>query len=141
MMLARGGCAVSGVGTAGIYEVGAARLFEPSRLARLVARLQTRKLDRELSAGADPADTPTLAAHAARLTTASARRTVAKGIEQLLDAHAYRCRLWGVLPFTDALGANEPELRELAGVLRGPAPVYAQGVARLRWLLADGTGP
>jgi hypothetical protein len=106
-----------------------------------VARLRSRKFDRELGAGADPAGAPALAAHAARLTTKGARSTVAASIERLLDAHAYRCRLWGVLPFTDALGANESELRELADVLRGPAPVYAQGVAKLRWLLADGTGP
>ena len=32
-------------------------------------------------------------------------------------------------------------MRELAGVLRGPAPLYAAGIARVRRLLTDGTGP
>jgi hypothetical protein len=116
-------------------------VFAPSWMVRLAARLRGRKLDRALSEGADPAAAPQLAAHAARLTTGRVRCGLANALERLASTANEPGRLWGVLPSRKAVAANADELRSLASLLRGPSPVYAQGMAMLRILVSDGTGP
>jgi hypothetical protein len=46
-----------------------------------------------------------------------------------------------VAPFRRAVAVNTTELRALAIRLRGASPVRAPGIAILRRLLTDGTGP
>ena len=79
----------------------------------------------------------------AQATTESyAREELAVGLRRLvreanepptpgLRLHAYR----------PAIARAERELRLLASRLQGPRPVDAEGVARARALLTDGTGP
>ena len=55
----------------------AERAFAPSRLARLMARVRSRGLDRKLIAGADPGASPVLAARAGQLTQRSTRARLA----------------------------------------------------------------
>jgi hypothetical protein len=118
------------------------RAFEPGWLSRVGARIRSRSLDSELVAGADPAASPQLAARAARLTARSTRLRLAGALERLALSDSERSRTSPhVLPFTTAIRANAGELNELGGVLRGTAPVYARGVAMLRLLITDGTGP
>jgi hypothetical protein len=133
----------SGVAPAGVAfaDRRAARAFAPSWPTRLLARLHSRALDRALITGADPAEAPQLAAHAARLTTQPSRSRVARALERLARAASEPARLWGILPSRRAIAENAEELRALAALLRGPSPVYAQGVAMLRVLVSDGTGP
>lgn len=119
----------------------AAQAFEPSGAARLVARLRAHSLDRALMDGANPATTAQLAAHAARLTSPSMRASVAGCLERLARAESEVRNHARVLPFTAAVRANTHTLSELAETLRGPRPVYARGVAMLRRLVQDGTGP
>ncbi|MGZ4230768.1 MAG: hypothetical protein ACXVUE_18940 [Solirubrobacteraceae bacterium] len=91
--------------------------------------------------GADPAATAQLAARAARLTSASMRTEVARGLDRLaLDDRETRGR-WQVLPSRRAAAVNAPELHALAARLREPGPLYARGIAMLSRLLTEGAGP
>jgi hypothetical protein len=125
---------------AAVYDRRAGRAFEPGLAARAVARVRWRSLDRELIAGADPGSSPQLAARAARLTGRRTRTEVAGELERLLAAPASG-RRWSVLPHGRAVTANAEAIAELADLLRGPVPLYAGGLAMLRALLTDGTGP
>jgi hypothetical protein len=115
--------------------------FDPGWPARVVARLRHDTLDQALIAGADPAATQQLAARAARLTSRSMRREVARGLERLVVGEREALKRWQVRPFTGTAAANAPELYALADRLRGPGPLYARGIAMLSRLLTDGTGP
>jgi len=119
----------------------ARRALKPPRSAHLMARLLGSRLDRALIAGADPASSPWLAARAARLTTQATRAELADGLELLL-ARAQRPPSRQALVTQHAsILANADLMRELASTLRGPAPLYARGVAMIHRLLTDGTGP
>jgi hypothetical protein len=139
-MVLRSAGIVTGGGVVAV-DRRAARAFAPSPLARVFARLRGRALDRALIDGADPAAGPQLAAHAARLTARSTRARVARTLERLSGTASEPPRLWGVLPSRRAIAANADELRALAVLLRGTSPLYAQGIAMLRILVSDGTGP
>jgi hypothetical protein len=125
----------------GVHESVTSRLFNPGLAARLMARLRSRALDGSLIEGADPATTPQLAARAALLTSRSTRKRIAAALERLAWTESDRARRMRVQPFKRAVHENAPELYALAALLRGPDPVYAQGVAMLRQLVIDGAGP
>lgn len=115
--------------------------FDPGWSARLAARVNGHALDRALIEGADPAGSEQLAARAARLTSASMRREVARGLDRLaLDEREAPGR-WRVRPFRVAAAVNARELHALAALLREPGPVYARGIAMLSRLLTEGAGP
>ena len=115
------------------------RAFEPGWLSRVGARIRSRSLDSELVAGADPAASRRCRGALARLT--AHRRDLRARSNAWRSTRSQRSRTSPhVLPFTTAI-RNAGELNELAGVLRGTAPVYARGVAMLRLLITDGTGP
>lgn len=119
----------------------AAQLLAPSVAVRIAARLQRDKLDRALSDGADPAESPVIAARAVQLAASGTRGRIADGLESLArstDAPPGRVR---VLPPRAAMLANRSELLDLAELLRRDRPVYARGVAALEVLITDGTGP
>ncbi len=116
------------------------QLFQPRLPARLSARIHHRVLDRELSAGANPAECPQWAARAAELTTRASRRRVADALEQLAhfpDEH-HRVR---VGPHPVAVRANRDRFARLVDLLRDETPVYVGGLARLQVALSDGAGP
>jgi hypothetical protein len=123
-----------------VHDRRARRAFEPGIAARAAARLRWRALDSELIAGADPGSSPQLAARAAHLTGRGVRAAVAGQLEHFLAAPA-NGRRWSVLPHRRAVAANAETIAELAKLLRGPVPLYAGGLAMLRALLTDGTGP
>jgi hypothetical protein len=123
------------------FDRFAACRFEPGLTARLAARLRGHALDSALIEGADPAATEQLAARAARLTSRSMRREVARGLDRLaLDDRAGGAH-WRVRPFRAAAAGNAPELHALAARLREPGPLYVRGIAMLNRLLTEGTGP
>jgi hypothetical protein len=115
-------------------------LFQPRLAARAAARIRHRLLDQQLADGANPADRPQRAARAAELTKRCSRERVAVEIEQLLrfpdEAHWLR-----VGPHPRATQVNHDALQRLAELLRGDAPLYVRGLARLQIALTDGTGP
>jgi hypothetical protein len=117
------------------------RALQPPFTARLAARLLARRLDRELIRGADPASRPRLAARAALLTSQSTRDELADGLDVVLSSAQRPAGRVHAQPRPAPVLANAALLRELAGVLRGPGPLYVAGIARVRRLLTDGTGP
>jgi hypothetical protein len=122
------------------YERHLARTLDVGRLACLMARARSHSLDRALSAGADPATSPQLAARAAQLTSSGTRAAVADGLERLLNAARGPQRRWSALSHhRHQLLANAAGLQELATLLRGDTPLYARGIAILNQLLTDGT--
>jgi hypothetical protein len=119
----------------------ATRLLGPSAAVRIAARLHRSKLDRALSDGADPAESPLIAARAVQLAGSATRARIADGLESLArsaEAPPGRVR---VLPPRAAMLANRSELLGLAELLRRDRPLYARGVAALEVLVTDGTGP
>ncbi len=121
--------------------VHAEELLRPSRGTRLAARLHATRLDRELIEGADPSSSPQLAARAVQLTARPMRAAIADGLQQLLEA-ANGCGGRSQVPVASgAISANGAELADLADLVRSDAALYAQGLAILHELVADGTGP
>jgi hypothetical protein len=123
-----------------VFDRRVVEAFAPGWPARVGARLRARALDRALIAGADPASSRQLAARVGQLTARASRAEVADGLERLARA-LDTGRRWSVNPHRRAIAANADELAELADLLRAAAPVYARGLAMLRALLTDGTGP
>ena len=117
------------------------RALRPPWSARLGARVFGDHLDRALIDGGDPTTSATLAARAAMLTSPATRAELADGLDVILaSAQSPPSRL-RALPRHAALLANASLLRELASILRGSAPLYVRGIAMVRRLLTDGTGP
>ena len=110
-------------------------------LTRLASGVRSRSLDAALVTGADPVRSRRLEVRALTLESPRARASIAAGLEQWIKAaHAPASRR-RVLPRHGATLANESELRELADLLRGTSPLTARGIAAIRRLLIDGTGP
>jgi hypothetical protein len=98
-------------------------------------------LDRALAAGADPAASRQIAARTAQLGSTLMRTRIADQLERLaLSADKPRSRL-RILPSRAAMLGNRSEMLELADILRQDRPLYARGVAMLKVILTDGTGP
>lgn len=115
----------------------------PSLLARLTARVMAGRLDRLIAVGVPAPAGSALAAHHARLTSRAERESIARGLRRIVrDARSRgplmssRIRLH-VPNITDA----EDVIDAIALRLASPRPVAARGMARLRVVLADGTGP
>ena len=85
-----------------------------------------------------------LAAHAARLTSVAERHTIARALRRAVrdandDTGATRS---GRVPMHRAnIASAEALIAQVALRLQVPHPVNARGMARLRQLLSDGTGP
>jgi hypothetical protein len=118
--------------------------FQRSRAReRLCARLGARQLDVALANGASPDSSPALSLHAHALISATTRRDLSRAVRNLLrdaerphhpgDPRVPICRR-KVLQARDAL-------EELADYLLADGPVDARGVAQVRLLLRDGSGP
>lgn len=113
-------------------------------MVRLRARLFAGRLDRELEAGAVPLPGSALAAHVARLTTVQERESLARALRHAMAEAQHHADAgvplripvnWeSMIPCRDVV--DDITLR-----LHSPRPVRARGMARLRILLSDGTGP
>jgi hypothetical protein len=78
-----------------------------------------------------------------RLTKQRTREKLARGIERAIeDAERPRARMTSAVPVRRlAVVEARSQLEALAARLRAPEPVYAQGVAAARALLADAESP
>jgi len=111
---------------------------------RLATRLRARSLDRALAAGAAPEDDAALALRAQMLVRACVREELAVALRSLLrDARTpNRAPIHTRAPLARAQVVEaEPELARLASRLQAVGPVEPRGVAQVRILLTDGTGP
>ena len=131
------------ISTAGTHDITTDRPPSPSPLARLTARMQAGQFDRMLAVGAPVRSRGALAAHATRLTSRPERELVASALSRIVSE-----AIAGPRPFSSRIPLNRQNIvdtRELIDDvthrLHAPQPVSACGVARVRRLLADGSGP
>jgi hypothetical protein len=105
--------------------------------------MRSTSLDRALTAGTDPGNSPALAARAELLKTRRLREAVASAIYQTLEDATVGVppTSMRVPPARGAVRRNRRELLGLAAELRQATDVSARGVAAACVLLVDGTGP
>ena len=114
----------------------------PPLLTRLRARATAAKLDRKVVSGAVPTPGGTLEAHVARLTSVRERESVARAFRHLLNVGETRSRaLLRVPMLSRQINGCRAVVDDITMRLHSPRPVRAEGMARLRMLLSDGTGP
>lgn len=111
--------------------------------ARARARLHHVALDRRLADGATTADDRELTVRAWQITRPSARERLAAALDRVLtEASRPHPRLGTPVPIChEEVEVSRGEIVRLAARLRDPRPVHPRGVALLRGLLTDGTGP
>jgi hypothetical protein len=115
----------------------------PSLMARVTARLRAYQLDRQLAVGVPVPAGSALAVHQARLTSVAEREAVARTLRRAVDdTHA------GGAPLSSRVSMHPINIRAAEQLidaitlrLHSPRPVSARGMARLRVVLADGSGP
>jgi hypothetical protein len=111
--------------------------------ARAVARMRAGHFDAQLAVGVPaPADTP-LGAHARRVTSHRERESLACSLRRAVrDAHDTGALLAMRMPLhRPNVVAAEKLFEDIALRLQSHRPVSAIGMARLRRVLADGSGP
>jgi hypothetical protein len=111
--------------------------------ARLMARLFANKYDRMLAVGVSAPAGSALAVHAERLTTVDEREALAHSLRRSVgDARNRDAWMSSRVPLNiPNITAAEDRIDQITLRLHSPRPVTARGMARLRVLLADGTGP
>jgi hypothetical protein len=115
----------------------------PSLAARVTARLRAHQLDRQLAVGVPAQAGSALAVHQARLTSVAEREAVARMLRQAMrDAHEGGEPLSSRIPVHRTnIVAAEDLIDAITLRLHSPRPVSARGMARLRVILSDGSGP
>lgn len=110
---------------------------------RLVVRARAASLDQELAAGASPESNVALAVHAGHLCEPGHRRQLARSLMRIAAAAADEPTVRRVrTPVCGpAVRRARGELAAVAVRLGATGPVGVHGVARVRTLLSDGTGP
>jgi hypothetical protein len=122
---------------------GAARSPSPSLGSRVIARLFAARLDQVVDACAPVRPGSAAAVHIARLTSAAERQQLAASLRSVVrDANAPPAGLSArVAVHRDRVIAASALIDTVIITLSSPLPVRARGVARVRLLLTDGSGP
>lgn len=118
--------------------------LRPARMRdHFVARLCAWRLDRALAGGASPDAGAALSLRASRLIGARMRRALAAEIREVVADGSRQIHPLdrGIHVCVPQVAYSIPELVALAERLAGHGPVDAAGVARVRVLLRDGSGP
>jgi hypothetical protein len=115
----------------------------PSLAARASARLRAHQLDRLLAVGVSAPPGSALAVHQARLTSVAEREAIARALRRAVrDAHAGGAPRSSRVPLhPNNIAAAEDLIDAITRRLHSPRPVGACGMARLRVVLSDGSGP
>lgn len=109
---------------------------------RVRVRLGAHKLDREVVAGVVPMPGSPLEVHTARLTSVREREGIARALRQVVDSVNTNSRaLLRVPMLSNRIGECRDVIDDITMRLHSPRPVHPVGMARLRILLSDGTGP
>lgn len=129
--------------SAPVTAVNAEAVDRASLAARLTARLRAAKFDRLIAVGVPARDGSALAVHYARLTSADERAAVARALRRAVrDARSGGPLMSSRIPMhVPNITAAAPLIEEVARRVDSGPPVGARGMARLRELLADGSGP
>jgi hypothetical protein len=109
---------------------------------RLLTRLRTSALDHELASGVSPESDVALAVHARRLCASSQRELLARSLTRITAASEGPTRSRLKAPIRPGpVRRARAELDAVVARLLSAGPVDVRGVARIRNLVADGTGP
>jgi hypothetical protein len=108
---------------------------------RLRARVRAVALDRQLAGGVTPEANAPLALHAARVYGPSQRRLLARSLTRIAAASEPASTRVGVPVDAPTIRRARGEIEAVADRLGAGGPVSVRGVAQIRLLLADGTGP
>lgn len=113
-----------------------------SVVARVIARLKADKLDQLLAVGVPAQAGSALAAHEARLVSTAEREAIARSLRHALrDAHTGAVFSSRIPLNARNIEAAEELIDAITLRLHSPRPVSARGMARLRRVLSDGSGP
>jgi hypothetical protein len=108
----------------------------------LLVRARASALDQELATGASPESNVALAVHAGRLCNPAQRRVLARSLTRIAEAStAPPGRRLKAPVCRPAVHRARAELTAVTARLVAAGPVDVRGVAQVRQLLADGTGP
>jgi hypothetical protein len=118
-------------------------LGNPSVAARLQARLFAAKFDRQIEDGVVPTPGSPLAAHVMRLTSVRERESLARAFRRVAQSGERRPTVVDLrIPVLSSRVLEcKDVIDDITLRLHSPRPVQAKGMARLRMLLSDGTGP
>ena len=109
---------------------------------RVLVRARAFALDRELATGASPESNMALAVHAGRLCSPAQRHALARSLTRIAAASTAPAGRRVKAPLCrPAVDRARAELAEVADRLTAAGPVDVRGVAWVRQLLEDGTGP
>jgi hypothetical protein len=109
---------------------------------RVAVRARASALDAALAGGTSPDSSVTLALHAGHLCEPAQRRLLARSLTRIVAvSEAPAARRLASPVCKPAVRRVRPQLAAIAGRLAASGPVDVRGVARLRLLVADGTGP
>jgi hypothetical protein len=113
------------------------------RWDRAIAKLLASSLDSQLAAGRRPESTRLLATRAQQLVSPPLRRKLVQGWEHVLElsTQAPVARSPRVPLLRQLIRDAEPDLRDMLVQLSTPLPTSARGVAMVRAMLTDATGP
>ena len=108
----------------------------------VLVRARASALDQELATGASPESNVALAVHAGRLCNPAQRRVLARSLTRIAAASTAPAGSRLKAPVCrPAVHRARAELAAVADRLVTAGPVDVRGVARVRQLLTDGTGP
>jgi hypothetical protein len=112
------------------------------RWLSLLARFSARELDSQLAAGLSAESSDLLFAHAVRIARPGSCAALASGLRKAVSASQKPRGLSNRAPLRcdDVLGAQD-SLFALAERLERAGPIDARGVAQIRMLLGNGSGP
>ncbi|MCV7298748.1 hypothetical protein H7J93_03760 [Mycobacterium barrassiae] len=114
----------------------------PSLMSRVQARLRAEHFDRQLAVGVPAPAGSALAAHEARLTSTAEREAIARSLRAAVaDSAGIRALSSRIPVHSTNIAAAEDLIDAITLRLHSPRPVSARGMARLRLVLGDGTGP
>lgn len=106
------------------------------------ARLSASQLDRQLAGGVKPEVSDVMFAHASRIVSPSSCASLAESVRRVVTIAETSPRISNRAPLRrDEILSSREEMLELADRLEQPGPLRAQGVAQIRVLLGDGSGP
>jgi hypothetical protein len=118
-------------------ERGQLTLIKASVRCRLLARLHADRLDRELARGSSPQSRSVLAIRAMQLASSRMRRLLGRSLRRVASG---RGSMISVVA-RSAVAESAEQLGELTDALLAPEPVPVRGIAMVRLLLTDSSGP
>jgi hypothetical protein len=114
----------------------------PSVVARVIAWLRADTFDHQLAVGVPVPVGSALAAHQARLTSTAEREAIARALRRAVADARTGAVFSSRIPVHPRNIAAAAELIDTITLrLHSPGPVNARGMARLRRVLSDGSGP